>query len=32
MWETNDEVLNKLKDLYSDADDMIEQASAAIQR
>jgi len=30
MWETENEVLQKLKDLYSDADDMIEQVTATI--
>lgn len=25
MWETDEETLQKLRDLYSDADDMIEQ-------
>mmetsp|Transcript_16101 Transcript_16101/g.19666 ORF Transcript_16101/g.19666 Transcript_16101/m.19666 type:complete len:136 (+) Transcript_16101:4217-4624(+) len=28
MWETNEETLNKLRDLYSDADDMIEQVDS----
>eukprot|EP00521_Asterionellopsis_glacialis_P007064 CAMPEP_0195282078 /NCGR_PEP_ID=MMETSP0707-20130614/1119_1 /TAXON_ID=33640 /ORGANISM="Asterionellopsis glacialis, Strain CCMP134" /LENGTH=1110 /DNA_ID=CAMNT_0040341029 /DNA_START=15 /DNA_END=3347 /DNA_ORIENTATION=- len=32
MWDADDDVLDKLKELYSDADDMIEQASATIQR
>lgn len=25
MWETDEDILKKLRDLYSDADDMIEQ-------
>ena len=29
MWSTDDETLDKLRELYADADDMIEQASSA---
>ena len=28
MWDADDETLNRLKDLYSDADDLIEQGTA----
>lgn len=31
MWSTDDDVLEKLRELYSDADDMIEQATSTIQ-
>lgn len=29
MWETDDDTLEKLRDLYSDADDLIEQGSSS---
>ncbi len=28
MWQTDEETLEKLRDLYSDADDMIEQVDS----
>jgi magnesium chelatase subunit H len=30
MWSTDDDTLEKLRDLYSDADDMIEQGTASV--
>jgi magnesium chelatase subunit H len=32
MWKTTDEVLDKLRDLYSDADDMVEQVATTVRR
>jgi len=32
MWETSDEVLDKLRELYSDADDMVEQVAATVSK
>jgi hypothetical protein len=32
MWKTTDEVLDKLRDLYSDADDMMEQVATTVKR
>lgn len=29
LWDTDDETLNQLQELYSDADDMVEQATAS---
>ena len=31
MWDTDEETIEKLKDLYSEADDMVEQVSNAIK-
>ena len=32
MWEADEETLTKLRDLYSDADDLVEQVGASFQR
>ena len=31
MWDTDEETIEKLRDLYSEADDMVEQVSNVIQ-
>lgn len=32
MWEADDDILQKLRDLYSDADDMVEQVAASFNK